>query len=249
MKKTKVIIFYLIFLVMFSSFVYADNSLEYQRKLKEAEEIVRSINPSDDDTISASNTNQNTLYSTSQYSIDIPSTYYKVSDGSFSKANGENINIRTSNYSENAPLYNKNTLNKLEDTLKKELYNSLNVNINVEKKELTNFSFNNYKAYHFSISCLLNNATVYMEQYYIITQNTTYIISIGSNSKNSFLSSETINMLKSFTIANYQEPTSSFSPSNLLEKMFIAAIVALFWGIIDMFIKRNKKDLPTTHIK
>lgn len=209
-------------------------------------------------------------YSTSKYSIDIPSTYSKVSEGAFVKENGDNINIQISSYSGGAPSYNNDTLNEFEGILKKyissekdsivqalrkkseeyglsltesqinEYANSFKLN-KMEKKELVTCSKNKYDAYHFIASYSFGEYSSYVEQYYIVTKTDLYVISIGSCDKSSFSSTETTNMINSFKISNYEKPSSFFS-EKLLSKMIAAGIVALFCGGIKVFSDKNKKN-------
>ena len=208
-------------------------------------------------------------YSTNKYSIDIPSSYNKVLEEEFIKENGDSINIKVSSYSGKAPSYNEDTLNEFESMLQKEIIsqkdfmieeakkkindyglslteaqineyvNSLTFN-KIDKKELTTCSNNKYDSYHYIASFSVGEASLYIEQYYIVTKNDLYVISLGSYDKNSFSSAETTNMINSFKIINYEKPSSFFS-EKVLSKIVATTIITIFFGIIEEISRKNKK--------
>ena len=63
-------------------------------------------------------------YSTSKYSIDIPSTYRKATEGSFTKENGNNVNVQVVPFTgSSSNAFTEDGLNKLTNNINSEIDN------------------------------------------------------------------------------------------------------------------------------
>lgn len=209
-------------------------------------------------------------YSTSQYSIDIPSTYRKATEGSFTKENGNNVNVQVVPFTgSSSNAFTEEGLNKLTNNINSEIDNvrtEMKKTIkerygeylsdseideyvksfkceSIDKKEITTATKNNYKCYHIIASYSAGDYKYYAEQYSFISNNNVYTLTASVGEKSDLQSSEVRNIINSFTISNYKNPEqSSFFSDKLLSKMIAAGIVALICGGIKVISDRNKRN-------
>lgn len=209
-------------------------------------------------------------YSTSQYSIDIPSTYRKATEGSFTKENGNNVNVQVVPFSgSSSNAFTEEGLNKLTKNINSEIDNvrtKMKKTIkerygeylsdneideyvksfkcdSIDKKEITTATKNNYKCYHIIASYSAGDYKYYVEQYSFISNNNVYTLTASVGEKSDLQSLEVRNIINSFTISNYKNPEkSSFFSDKLLSKMIAAGIVALICGGIKAISDKNKRN-------
>lgn len=209
-------------------------------------------------------------YSTSNYSIDIPSTYRKATEGSFTKENGNNVNVQVVPFTgSSSNAFTEEGLNSLIKNINSEIDNvrtEMKKTIkerygeylsdseideyvksfkfeSIDKKEITTATKNNYKCYHIIASYSAGDYKNYAEQYSFISNNNIYTLTAGVGEKSDLQSSEVRNIINSFTISNYKDPEkSSFFSDKLLSKMIAAGIVALICGGIKTISDRNKRN-------
>ncbi len=209
-------------------------------------------------------------YSTSQYSIDIPSTYRKATEGSFTKENGNNVNVQVVPFTgSSSNAFTEEGLNKLTNNINSEIDNvrtEMKKTIkerygeylsdseideyvksfkceSIDKKEITTATKNNYKCYHIIASYSAGDYKYYAEQYSFISNNNVYTLTASVGEKSDLQSAEVRNIINSFTISNYKNPEqSSFFSDKLLSKMIAAGIVALICGGIKVISDRNKRN-------
>lgn len=210
-------------------------------------------------------------YSTSKYSIDIPSTYIKTAEGAFSKLNGDNISISVTTIDGKMEYpYTEKNLNELAEELKKQINNnkdlvmssvenkmyeyntnvaeddlktildSMNIN-DIDIKEITTISKNNYKCFRIRANCQVIGYTAYIDQYYVFSRNDLYIITNTMSSKEELDSQEIKDILNSFTISNYKEPVKDSVFSKAIVRDFIVGGVVGALGGLIMHICSKKK--------
>ena len=208
-------------------------------------------------------------YSTSQYSIDIPSTYRKATEGSFTKENGNNVNVQVVPFSgSSSNVFTEEGLNKLTNNINSEIDNvrtEMKKTIkerygeylsdseideyvksfkceSIDKKEITTATKNNYKCYHIIASYSAGDYKYYAEQYSFISNNNVYTLTASVGEKSDLQSAEVRNIINSFTISNYKNPEqSSFFSDKLLSKIIATGIVALICGGIKAISDKNKR--------
>lgn len=204
-------------------------------------------------------------YSTSQYSIDIPSTWTKTAENVFSKSNGDGVNVQITPFTGNAGNpYTQEMLDKLVN----EIYNNIDdyreemkaslkqtyglymtdSEINkyvqsfkcnsIDLKEITTCSKNNYKCFHIISNFTMTNYSYYAEQYSIASGNNVFTLTLSSSNKSGLGTSEMKDIVNSFTINNYKEP-SGMPLSPTLMGIIAGACAGAVAGIITYF--RNKK--------
>ena len=209
-------------------------------------------------------------YSTSQYSIDIPYTYRKATEGSFTKENGNNVNVQVVPFSgSSSNAFTEEGLNRLTKNINSEIDNvrtEMKKTIkerygeylsdneideyvksfkcdSIDKKEITTATKNNYKCYHIIASYSAGDYKYYAEQYSFISNNNVYTLTASVGEKSDLQSLEVRNIINSFTISNYKDPEkSSFFSDKLLSKMIAAGIVALICGGIKAISDKNKRN-------
>lgn len=209
-------------------------------------------------------------YSTSQYSIDIPSTYRKATEGSFTKENGNNVNVQVVPFSgSSSNVFTEEGLNKLTNNINSEIDNvrtEMKKTIkerygeylsdseideyvksfkceSIDKKEITTATKNNYKCYHIIASYSAGDYKYYAEQYSFISNNNVYTLTASVGEKSDLQSAEVRNIINSFTISNYKNPEqSSFFSDKLLSKIIATGIVALICGGIKAISDKNKRN-------
>lgn len=176
-------------------------------------------------------------YSTSDYSIDVPDTFKKVTSAAYSKEDGSSFNIQVTPYNEKeGDPYNQRTLDKLVDELAKGIsnfkFNSADV------KEITKCTKNNYKCFHVLSNFSMGYNNFYCDQYAIVSGNKIYTLTLGSFDKEDFNKDEMKGIIDSFTIKNYKEPKSQMSPT--LITAIIGAGVGALLGLVSVI--KNKKE-------
>lgn len=209
-------------------------------------------------------------YSTNQYSIDIPSAYRKATEGSFTKDNGNNVNVQVVPFTgSSSDAFTEEGLNKLTKNINSEIDNvrtEMKKTIkerygeylsdseideyvksfkceSIDKKEITTATSNNYKCYHIIASYSAGDYKYYAEQFTFVSNNNIYTLTASVGEKSDLQSSEVRNIINSFTISNYKDPEkSSFFSDKLLSKMFAAGIVALICGGVKAISDRNKRN-------
>lgn len=114
----------------------------------------------------------------------------------------------------------------------------------INTKEITTVTPNNYKCFHIIANFSVANTSRYIEQYYIISGNNIFTISIATNDKNNLESNETKTMIDSFKIYNYKEPSKkgSFFSDELLTKMIASAILVVISSLIGVKKQKDKKS-------
>lgn len=209
-------------------------------------------------------------YSTSNYSIDIPSTYRKATEGSFTKENGNNVNVQVVPFTgSSSNSFTEEGLNQLTKNINSEIDNvrtEMKKTIkerygeylsdseideyvksfkceSIDKKEITTATKNNYKCYHIIASYSAGDYKYYAEQYSFISNNNVYTLTASVGEKSDLQSTEVKNIINSFTITNYKDPEqSSFFSNKLLSKIIATGIVALICGGIKAISDRNKRN-------
>lgn len=208
-------------------------------------------------------------YSTSKYSIDIPSTYKKATEGSFTKANGSNVNVQITPFlGSSINAFTEEELNNLTrninsgiDDLRDEMKKNIkerygeylsDSEINeyvkffkcnsIDKKEITTATKNNYKCYHIIANYLVGDYNYYAEQYSFISNNNVYTLTACVEEKSYLQSSEIRNIVNSFTITNYKDPEKSFLfSSDIWTKIIATVIVATIGVAIKHFVDKGKQ--------
>lgn len=209
-------------------------------------------------------------YSTSQYSIDIPSTYRKATEGSFTKENGNNVNVQVVPFSgSSSNVFTEEGLNKLTnninsgiDNVRTEMKKTIKERYgeylsdseideyvksfkceSIDKKEITTATKNNYKCYHIIASYSAGDYKYYAEHYSFISNNNVYTLTASVGEKSDLQSAEVRNIINSFTISNYKNPEQSlFFSDKLLSKIIATGIVTLICGGIKVNSDRNKRN-------
>ena len=213
-------------------------------------------------------------YSTSEYTIDIPSTYRKATEGSFTKENGNNVNIQIAPFSKSSKKtfteeeFNNLTKNiyseidQIREDMKKniqkrygeylseseinEYVKSFKCN-SIDKKEITTATKNNYKCYHIITNCSAGDYNYYAEQYSFISNNKVYTLTVSVEEKSDLQSSEIKNIVNSFTINNYKDPEkASVLSSNVWTSIVGISIVVAVGGIVKHFVDKGKQKNNVT---
>lgn len=216
-------------------------------------------------------------YSTSKYSIDIPYTYRKATEGSYTKENGNNVNVQVVPFSgSSSNAFTEEKLNSLVknmtsqvDNIKDEMKKTIkerygeylsdseidqyvkSVKFNgIDKKEITTATKNNYKCYHIIVSYSVGDSNIYAEQYTFMSNNNVYTLTASVGEKSDLQSSEIRNIINSFTIVNYKDPEkSSFFSSNVWSKVIATTIVAIIGVAIKHFVDKGKEDTNNEKIE
>ena len=214
-------------------------------------------------------------YSTDYYSIDIPTSYTKVSENSFTDKNGYNINIQIVPFNDSVDQssYTEERLNSLVNGLKNEIdnyreefklalqeknqqYNSgltetqineyaKSVKVNfIDKKEIINFTKNNYKCFHIIANYSISDYNYYVEQYTLFSGNNVFTLSISSEDLDYFNRQDIKNIVNSFTIKNFKD-SSTVSPgllSKIISSIILCCISALIVKIKNTSSRKNKEE-------
>jgi len=211
-------------------------------------------------------------YSTSQFSMDIPSTYTKVGLNSFTNENGNNVNIQitTTSYAGKDPYTEKN-LNDLVDEIYKQIEDSKDELIKeakrqygnqlteseiaeyvdsfkcnyIDVKEITEFSKNNYKCFHILGNFTMGDLTYFANQYSVISESNVYTVTFSGQSKEEFETEEFKSMLDSFTIKNFQgvkKNTATTSKTMTSAVTAIILVVIAIGGTMMNKIKAKKNN-------
>lgn len=213
-------------------------------------------------------------YSNKNFSIDIPSSYTKSTNGEFTASNEEHfidIYIEDIESLYNNVKYDKRNLDILmnylsenaEELLQTELKKVLNAyygnfltgyqinqfakkcEYNVINGEITKISKNNYKCFHITSSMYILNQNFYIEQFAIISGTQQYVITIISISPNVLEESQIKSIINSFTIKNFKD-----IENNTLEILTLITVIILFIYFIFYSIAKHdkiKKSEETTN--
>lgn len=206
-------------------------------------------------------------YSNEYYSIYIPSSYTEIKDNYFMDDNGLNINIIIDSHSYKGEVYTNEHLNDFVDRFKSmsendilsslksvdEKYNTNYTNEELEElsnsikiettsvKEISTFTKNNYKCFHYILKISFGDFYYYANQYCVFTKNNYFILTITGNDMDYFNNSEITKTINSFTIKNYQEVEKEES---IWEKTYVSAISAMILaGISFIFNKKKSKKI------
>ena len=139
-------------------------------------------------------------YSSADYSIDVPASFTETTENVFSSTNGSSFNVQITSYDLNSDGYPYTNANL--EAYATALENS---GVKVSSKEITTFTKNNYK-------CLKVDAKVYSapcRQYVVISGSKAFILTLASASDAGMNSADMNQIISSFTINNYQEPSAS----------------------------------------
>ena len=216
-------------------------------------------------------------YSTNKYSIDIPSTYREATEGSFTKENGDNVNVQVVPFSgSSVNAFTEEGLNSLTKNINSEMDNyrtemkeiikemygeylsdsEINEYVksfkcdSIDMKEITTATKNNYKCYHIIASYSVGDYKFYVEQYSFISNKNIYTLTASVGEKSDLQSLETKNIINSFTIANYKDPEkSSFFSSDVWSKIIVTTIVAIIGVAIKHFADKGKEDIDDKDTK
>lgn len=205
-------------------------------------------------------------YFTDQYSISIPSSFSKTSDGYFINNNGESVSVQVSpdidtkgfkyneenldayikeiqsmDFSNYTEQIKKISGNNLSETQINRLLNS--IDINIIEKEITRFSDNNYKCFRILYKTSVTS-TIYMytEQYVVIGQNIGYILTITGKDKSFINSSMVKEIINSFTATNFKEIETVW------DKILIITISTLILLPLYNLMKKNKNFQNTIDV-
>lgn len=217
--------------------------------------------------------NEMKKYSNEYFSISIPSNYVQVSDFSFINENGNTIDIQINHHNYVGNPYTEENLNELikgtysaldsykndaNKKIKAEYGNYLSDNeiaeyieatkINfIDKKEISTITKSNYKCFDIITNYSIADSNHYMEQYFIVSGSNIFVISISTKNKEYLESNEIKNIINSFIIYDYEEPSfvSGIFSDNFIDDtitdiitIFILVIIS---SIVAYFNKKNKK--------
>lgn len=204
-------------------------------------------------------------YSTSKYSIDMPSTYYQVTEGTFSNINGNSINVQIREGDFSGDPYTQENLDRLADEMSnnldaykeqmaaslKESYSSYYTDEeireyvdsfrcrSIDTKEISTITKNNYKCFHLVANYELGDYSYYCKQYLIMSGNEIYAITISAQNKLDLDNSDVREAVDSFTITNYKEPNSG-NFDNIIKYIGIGAGCGAVAGILSYVFNKNK---------
>lgn len=166
-------------------------------------------------------------YSTSDYTVDIPSEYEEKMSAVFATDDGRSFNIQITKYDEKEGYpYTQ----KMLDELANEFESDGSVKIN--NKEITKCTKNNYKCFHITSTYL----GIDCDQYAIVSGDKIYTLTLSSGDKEDFNRDEMKGIINSFTINDYKEPQEGLNPAII--GAIIGAGVVLVIGIVSV-IKRK----------
>ncbi|MBR3255458.1 MAG: hypothetical protein IKF97_04495 [Clostridia bacterium] len=206
-------------------------------------------------------------YSTSKYSIDMPSTYYLVTEGTFADKDGKSINVQISKGDSNGDPYTQENLDRLVnemynnvDAYKEQISASLKESYgsyytdeeikeyvdsfkckSVDTKEITTVSKNKYKCFHLVANYEMADYSYYCRQYSIMSGNDIYTITVSAQDKLDLDSQVIEDALDSFTITNYEEPKAT-NTGDIFKYIGIGAGCGALAGLISYFASKKKKD-------
>lgn len=203
-------------------------------------------------------------YSTDDYSIDMPSTYTEVTEGSFLNDDGYGIIIQVTKNQYMGDPYTEENLNRLENEIKnnvdeykeeiaaslKETYgsyysddyiksyvDSFKCN-SVDKKDITTVSKNNYKCFHVLANYQMGDYSYYCDQYQIVTTDNLFTITISGSDKEKLLNDDMKKALDSFEIKNYSAPNEE---NKTLKYILIGAACGGAAGLLSFIFTKTKK--------
>lgn len=213
-------------------------------------------------------------YRTSKYQIEMPSSYTKVTEGSFTDENGDNINVQVNSFHGGFSGFTEEGLNQY--------VNSLNENLgdvkektkqlakerygeyisedeidkyvtdfkidSIDKKEITTATKNNYKCYHVAITCSSGEKKMYMEYWEFASNNNIYLLAASASEKSKLQSEDVKYAINSFTIYNYKEQEKEPWISNeLLSKIIVGAVFVLGGAILGAISRKKAQKAATTN--
>ena len=179
-------------------------------------------------------------YSTSDYSIDIPSYYEKVEGGNFSYTIGEirYINIQKEYLEEpNKYKYNKKGLDAIISRYNYNTYaiRGYKIQLSIVDSNVGRSGKKNYKCFYLRSTSALRDIPLVLDQYLYIFDNEIYILTIGANDTTYLRSTEAKNIIDSFEIYNYNTATIV----NVLLPV-VGIIVVIIFTIFFILSQRRK---------
>ena len=213
--------------------------------------------------------------STDEYSIDIPSTYTKVVENSFTKEDGTNINVQIRSFTGSSQgAFSEEFLNEFEKTVgdqvvagikeevKTELKNQYGDSMKdemieqylnkikfdgVQKKEITTATKNNYKCAHVLSKYTIVDTSYYTDQYLFISNGKAYTLTAALYKESDIEAPEIKEIINSFTIVNYKDPESKSNPiiNGVIKGACAGAAIALLGSITSAIVKKRSKSNNT----
>ena len=171
-------------------------------------------------------------YEGADYSMDIPSSHTAYRTNVWRKSNGDNVNVQITSYT--SGVGDKTMDELLNEVLDK--VSTMSQYKSFETKEVTTISKNDYKCAH--IRAKLSSYSFYVDQYQVISKGKIYTITFTSSSTAYFSSSDVEDMLESFTIKNYEDPTAGASVKKVAKNAgkVIGIIAGVVGGIIGIAV-------------
>lgn len=182
-------------------------------------------------------------YSTSKYSIELPSNYSQTNTDSFTDSYGNNINIKISSSGDvNNFKYSHGNLEQIVNILLSELENIETLKINsVVFKDVTTFTKNNYDCFHIILEYSFLGHIFYSEQYVTMSGQEIYILTITTDDFSMFDSVNIESTVDSFTINNYKDIESDSLIKKVLMSILSVTIVIILYNIIYNKSNKNKE--------
>ena len=206
-------------------------------------------------------------YSTSKYSIDMPSTYVLVTEGTFSDVDGNSINIQVSQGESSGDPYTQENLDRLVnemynnvDAYKEQIKASLKETYgnyytedqikeyvdsfkckSVDTKEITTVSKNNYKCFQLVANYEMADYSYYCRQYSIMSGSDIYTITVSAQDKLDLFTQVVEDALNSFTISNYEEPKAT-STADIFKYIGIGVGCGALAGVLSYVFNKKRKE-------
>lgn len=150
-------------------------------------------------------TNQVFAYLGDDYSVDIPSGYEEISEGSFYDDNGNSISFEMQSAGrlkfDEDEIYTDENMDKLLTEICSKLYNG--VKITVVERDITRFTENEYECFMFVLKFNSFGMDYYYKCYCSIDDNKIFALGISSTEYKYFDSSEIEKMIDSLTIEDF----------------------------------------------
>ena len=205
-------------------------------------------------------------YSSTEFKIDVPSTYTEETENNFKNEDGTTISIKKTeenslaeiNYTEEELKFITDRIEKSFDEYKEKIKAEIkekqgdsvsdekieevlkDIKWNIEKKEIIDITKNNYKCFHIVSNISTGETSYYTDQYSIASGNTFYTITISVTEKEELESQEIKNILDSFTIINYKAHKGKQSTSHNKMSSIVIVIVVMIIGAILGAINRKR---------
>lgn len=165
-------------------------------------------------------------YSTSEYSIDVPSSFKEYGTAIYRMDNGNNFNVQVTSYDEKKDGYPYTQANL--DNLVKQMEGS---GAKIKKQEITTCTKNNYKCMH-----LMSEIYGYIcDQYAIVSGSKIYTITVAVSDEKDLEDADVKAIVNTFTLKDYKEPKQGMSP------ILIGAIVGAGIGVLLAIVSVLKK--------